>query len=105
MMTPMKTTLLIAAAIAATACAPSVHADDTDTTYLNALHGHGISNQNGDAGLIDLAHKVCAALADGISMNALEDAGDMNERNGLSDDDVKVIVKDAAASYCPEYIP
>jgi Protein of unknown function (DUF732) len=81
------------------------HADsDDDTTYLTAIHNHGITDKAGDSALISFGHSVCKALAAGYSMNALEDMGDMNERNGLSDDDVKFLIKAAAATYCPESI-
>jgi hypothetical protein len=80
-------------------------ADDTDAAYLDALHKHGIHSRDGDGALIDVGHSVCAALERGYSMNALTDIGQLDERNGITDDQVQFVIKAAAASYCPQYIP
>jgi hypothetical protein len=94
---------LASLAIASLAFAAPAHADD-DTAYLSALHKRGISMSDGDAGLIKYGHMVCGLLSDGYSMDALEAMADLHERNGISDDDVKFMIKAAAASYCPDYI-
>jgi len=99
-----KILLLAGATAAAVVLASTARADDTDDAYLQAMHDHGISGVGGDSDLINYGHKVCNALATGLSMNALIDSGDLHEHNGISDDDVKFMVKTAAASYCPEYI-
>jgi hypothetical protein len=96
---------LITALVAVIALAVPARADGTDDAFLNAMHRHGINGVNGDSDLISYGHKVCNALATGMSMNALIDNGDLHEHNGIGDSDVSFMVKTAAASYCPEYIP
>ncbi|OIN79790.1 DUF732 domain-containing protein [Mycobacterium malmoense] len=100
----MKRAPIFLAVIATFAAAPLARADDTDTTFLDALHNHGISNEKGDQELIGLGHSICNLLADGYSMNSIVDMGDLHERHGMSDDDVRFLVRTSAASYCPEYI-
>ena len=97
--------LVIAAMVASTAIvlAAPAHADTDDTAYLNALHQQGISDDNGDQGLVKFGHMVCGALAEGYSENALIGIGDLHGTR-LSSDGVRVLVKSAEAAYCPQYI-
>jgi hypothetical protein len=102
-----RVTLPIAAAAVAAVVvtAPTAAADDPDAAYLKALHNHGIVGVNGgDSRLIRSGHEICGLLAGGLSMNAVIDALQLNEKNGATDDDMAFLVKVAAASYCPQYI-
>lgn len=100
----MKTHAILLAAALSLAAAPTAHADDADDAYLDALHSHGITDVTGDQHLISMGHSVCTLLAEGYSMDALIDTAEMHERHGMSDDDMRFLVKAGAASYCPELI-
>ncbi|MGA8548009.1 MAG: DUF732 domain-containing protein [Mycobacterium sp.] len=79
---------------------------DADAAYLNALHRQGIQPTSGsDASLIAAGHEICEQLAAGYSMNAVMAQGEIYAGHGITEDDVKVIVRSAAAAYCPQYIP
>lgn len=78
---------------------------DADAAYLNALHKQGVRPTSGsDASLIAAGHEICEQLASGYSMNAVMAQGDLYAGHGITEDDVKVIVRSAAAAYCPQYI-
>lgn len=97
---------IVCAAALAVGAAQAAHADSQDATYLRALHNRGISmdsKDGGDQALISFGHDICDALAEGYSMNAIEDQGDLVAQN-LTHDDVVFMVKAAAATYCPRYI-
>ncbi|OBG26351.1 DUF732 domain-containing protein [Mycobacterium sp. E3198] len=95
---------LLAAALALTVI-PTAHADDNDTSFVNALHNQGISSAKGDQGLINMGHKICALLAQGRSMDSIVGMVQSHERNGMTDDDIRFLVRTSATSYCPEYAP
>jgi hypothetical protein len=84
--------------------AAPAHADNDDNVFLRAMHNRGIENNvQGDAGLIRMGHAICTALADGYSLNALEDAGELHTTQ-LSANDVRFVVQTSAAAFCPQYI-
>jgi hypothetical protein len=92
-------------ALTALALALPARADSDDDAYLNALHKHGIENHaHGDAGLVKMGHMICDLLGQGYTMEGLADSGELHEGAGLSDDDVKFIIKTSAGAYCPEYV-
>lgn len=100
----MRTAALLAAALSFLVI-PSAHADDNDTAFLNALRNQGISSAKGDQSLINMGHKMCALLAQGRSMDSIVGMLQSHERSGMTDDDVRFLVRTSAASYCPEYAP
>ncbi len=99
-----RTAALLAAALFLTAI-PSARADDNDTAFLNALHDQGISSAKGDQGLINMGHKMCALLGQGRSTDSIVGMVQSHERNGMTDDDIRFLVRTSATSYCPEYAP
>ncbi len=101
----MKRTAALLAAVLSLVVIPSAHADDHDTAFLNALHSQGISSAKGDQGLINMGHNICALLAQGRSMDSIVGMFQSHERNGMTDDDVRFLVRASATSYCPENAP
>ncbi len=99
-----RTAALLAAALFLVVI-PSARADDNDTAFLNALREQGISSAKGDQGLINMGHKICALLAQGRSTDSIVGMFQSHERNGMTDDDVRFLVRTSATSYCPEYAP
>lgn len=77
-------------------------ADSNDDAFTNALHTHNIPVRD-DAASIHLAHIICQELAQGASMNAITDIGQVYGHN-LSHDQAQFVVQSAAAVYCPQYI-
>ena len=101
----MKRTIALLAAALPLIVIPPAHADDTDTAFLDALHNRGIQNSKGDPGLINMGHKICGLLAQGRSMDSIVSMAQSHERNGMTDDDVRFLVRTSAASYCPQFTP
>jgi Protein of unknown function (DUF732) len=84
--------------------AAPAHADNDDNVFLRAVHSRGLENKaEGDAGLVRVGHAICTLLADGYSMNAMVDSGELYASK-LSADDVKFFVQTSAAAFCPQYI-
>ena len=52
-----------------------------------------------------MGHKICGLLAQGRSMDSIVNMAQSHERNGMTDDDVRFLVRTSAASYCPQYTP
>jgi hypothetical protein len=100
----VKTGFLAATLTANVGFAPAAFADSTDSAFLAAMHRHGITDANGDAGMIKFGHIICDMLTEGYSMNSLLDMGDLYAKNGLSPSDVKFMIETSAAAYCPEEI-
>ena len=101
----MKRTVALLAATLSLIVIPPAHADDNDNAFLDALHKRGIQNSKGDQGLINMGHKICGLLAQGRSMDSIVNMAQSHERNGMTDDDVRFLVRTSAASYCPQYTP
>ncbi|OBI49552.1 DUF732 domain-containing protein [Mycobacterium sp. E787] len=99
-----RTAALLAAALFLIVI-PSARADDNDAAFLNALHTQGISSAKGDQGLINMGHKICALLGQGHSMDSIVGMVQSHERNGMTDDDVRFLVRTSATSYCPQFAP
>ena len=101
----MKRTAVLLSAALTLMVVPPAHADNNDTAFLDALHNRGIQNSKGDQGLINMGHKICGLLAQGRSMDSIVNMAQSHERNGMTDDDVRFLVRTSAASYCPQYTP
>lgn len=80
---------------------PPSGVSSTDAAFLKAVHGHGLSDDQGDQHMITVAHAVCLQLSLGQSVEGLsEHWGLTNER--LSTESARFYVRTAAAAYCPE---
>jgi hypothetical protein len=82
------------------AAAPSAHADDSleDSTFLKAIHDHGIDAAHGDLGLVRNAHVVCDMLDGGSTASQ---AQGVLTQHGLSSSDAPFFVSEAIYVYCP----
>jgi hypothetical protein len=83
--------------------APSAHADSTDDAFLAAIHSHGINPNDGyDQGAIRLARAICSMRDDGHSTNWV--VNDLAiHASALTSDQLKFLVQESQAMYCPEY--
>jgi Protein of unknown function (DUF732) len=92
--------ILAAAALIAITFAPSAHADDSleDSTFLKAIHDHGIDAAHGDLGLVRNAHVVCDMLDGGSTASQ---AQGVLTQHGLSSSDAPFFVSEAIYVYCP----
>jgi Protein of unknown function (DUF732) len=91
-------------AIASLAFAAPAHADET--AYLNHLHNAGITNDKGDAALVQVGWNMCAQLANGVSRQELRaqvlfDSDTLEGSNGINPDEADDIVNYAMADLCP----
>ncbi len=68
-----------------------------DVTYLRILKGHvfGITNTEGDAGLIKMGHAIC----DELKLGSISRQG-----HGRSDSDASWLITASVAAYCPDYV-
>lgn len=72
-----------------------------DSDYLAALHARGITSKGGDADMVQLAHGVCMLRENGVSEQRIIDSLIPYAGSGVSVDDVKFIVQESEAVYCP----
>jgi hypothetical protein len=81
-------------------CAAVAHADDDDALFLSTVKHHifGITNSEGDTGLIKLGHAVCGELEKGRSRASMHDY--FTARN-WSDSDASWFITASVAAYCP----
>ena len=101
----MKRTVALLAAALSLLVIPPAHADNNNTAFLDALHNQGISTAKGDQGLINMGHRICDLLAQGRNMDWIVGMAQSHERNGMTDGDVRFLVRTSATSYCPQYSP
>lgn len=75
-----------------------------DERYLYILKSNvfGITNTEGDAGLIKLGHAVCDELESGSSRDSI--ARQFTQGPGWSDSDASWLTTASAVAYCPAFI-
>jgi len=98
----MKTSMCMFGALLAIAVVPTAvaHADDNDTLFLSTIKHHiaGITNTEGDAGLIKLGHAVCDDLTLRRSRASMHDHLTAKD---WSDSDASWLITASVAAYCP----
>jgi hypothetical protein len=82
--------------------ASAAHADTTDDHYLGALQQQGVGFGT-PQGAIGIAHHVCDALDGGMEPNDIS-SNIAAANSGIDRHTALVIVVDAAASYCPQFV-
>ncbi len=83
---------------------PTIRLGADDVTYLRILKGHvfGITNTDGDAGLIKGGHVICDGLSEGRSRDSM--SRQFTQGHGWSDSDASWAITASVVAYCPEYI-
>jgi hypothetical protein len=100
----VRRVIILAAALSAViGFAAPAHADDSDTLFVKAIKGHGITFAGSDADLANLGRMTCALLDDGYSTNSIVAMGQLHG-NSMSTEDARFLVTTAEAAYCPQYI-
>jgi hypothetical protein len=80
------------------------HPPTPDERYLYILKSNvaGITNADGDAGLIRGGHAICDGLAEGRSRESIK--RQFTQGPGWSDSDASWMITASVAAYCPEYV-
>jgi hypothetical protein len=81
---------------------PRTGGGDAEFLYLSKTHIAGLSNKNGDAGLIGLGKAICSDLDEGASRESI--FLKFVQGHGWSDSDASWMVTSSVVSYCPTYI-
>lgn len=98
-----KVAATLAVVVGLTACGVAV-ADPNDDLYLKILKSHvaGITNTEGDAGLIKGGHIICDRLRQGYPRGEI--SRKFTQGHGWSDSDAAWVITASAVAYCPEYV-
>lgn len=96
-----STLLVLAALLSVMAVtAPSAHADNVDSSFLNALQSKQITFASGQAAVI-AGHQVCDALDGGRPSRDV--ANDVMQQSGLDGYHAGFFVGVAIAAFCPRH--
>jgi hypothetical protein len=98
------TIALAAVAIASLAFAAPAHADET--SFINDLHNIGLVYDGGEPAMLNMGHKICDALRDGLSPSELASRILYNSDENQGDDaigseEADQVVTYAVADLCP----
>lgn len=81
---------------------PRVGGGDAEYLYILKDHVAGITNTEGDAGLIKLGHAICDGLQEGRSRQSI--FLQFVQGHGWSDSDASWQVTASVVAYCPEFV-
>jgi hypothetical protein len=101
----VKIAAAVAGLILLLSAAPA-SADDNDDVFMRTLNDGGIHNAD-RAGVINVGHKVCDGLADGVSPVIIAQAltSSDNPKFYLSQDQADFFLGASVGVYCPGYAP
>lgn len=81
---------------------PRVGGGDAEYFYILKSHVAGITNTEGDTGLIKGGHAICDGLQEGRSRQSI--FLQFVQGHGWSDSDASWVVTASVVAYCPEYV-